>query len=103
MMGQRSTKQIALLLALLFLISSGPMMIQGEGHALQHEHHGNHAARHATFVCTWMCAASTFVHSADQRINQTTSLFYEKPAAPVETFLRHLFISSIHIRPPPIA
>lgn len=103
MIGQRSTRQIALLLAFLFLISSAPMMIQEEGHAMQHDHQANHAAQHATFVCTWMCAASTFVHSADHRLNQTASLYFEKPAALIEPFLTHLSVFSIHIRPPPSA
>lgn len=99
---QRPFKRTALLLAFLFLVASVPMTILEEGHAIEHDHQqADHASHHAKLACTWMCAASTFVHSADPAVDQSFSLFYSKPTFLVAPFLTHLSVFSIHIRPPP--
>ncbi|WDT70835.1 MAG: hypothetical protein MPW17_19125 [Candidatus Manganitrophus sp.] len=80
-------KQTALLFTLVYLFSTGLIMVRAEGHALSHEEHAeDHAKQHASFICTWMCAASTFVHTSEQTLDgQSTPSFVSpiaKPEAP---------------------
>ena len=96
-------KQTALLLALVYFFLSSYMTIGVERHALEHQHHANHAARHASFICAWMCGASTFVHSTDQDLDQSFRLSFASLPGFIERFVRNLTIFSFHIRPPPIS
>lgn len=94
-------KQIALTITLIYLFSSNLMMVGAEGHLLSHERHGNHAARHATSICAWMCVASAYVHSPDQNIEQRFHPFSKSPTVSIESVSNGLSIFSFHIRPPP--
>ncbi|NKE73509.1 hypothetical protein [Candidatus Manganitrophus noduliformans] len=100
-MRRREFKQTALCLALLFLLSIGLMTIRAEGHSLNHEESADHAARHASSICAWMCSASTFVDSVEK---DPTERFYPSPETLV-VLTRHFFsrppVFSFHIRPPP--
>jgi hypothetical protein len=77
------------------------MMIEAGEHTLGHGHTANHAAQHASFICTWMCAASTFADSGDYSLGQSLHPPFEKPTVAIERFLSHLSIFSFRIRPPP--
>jgi hypothetical protein len=101
MKQKRSIRQFALLLALVYLFSSGWMTLRTEGHILNHEAAHHHGAQHASFVCAWMCAASTFVHSPDQRLSPSFHLSFEAPALSEERFHHAFSVFSFHIRPPP--
>jgi len=94
-------RQTALLLTLVYLFLSSYMMIGVERHALGHEHHANHSARHASVVCAWMCGASTFVHSTYQVLDQSSRLYFASLPGYIERFLSDLSGFSFHIRPPP--
>jgi len=94
-------RRIARAVLFVYLMLIGLTPVGMEGHASEHEHHGQHGARHGGFVCTWMCAASPFVHTYDPQPPQRFSLSFESPVAYTEPFLKDLSISSFHIRPPP--
>jgi hypothetical protein len=71
MMNQKKRiKQTAQILVLIYLFLSAFMTVGMERHALKHGRNPNHATQHATLMCNWMCAASTFVHSSDQTLNR---------------------------------
>jgi len=95
-------KQTALLLTLVYFFLSSYMMIGVERHVLGHEHHAHHAAQHSSFICAWMCSASTFVHSTDQDLDQSSRFSFESLTGFIERFLSNLTIFSFFIRPPPI-
>ncbi|WDT73500.1 MAG: hypothetical protein MPW17_23050 (plasmid) [Candidatus Manganitrophus sp.] len=78
-------KQTALLFTLVYLFSTGLIMVRAEGHALSHEEHTeDHAEQHASFICTWMCAASTFVHTPGQTLDGQSTPSFESPIAKLE-------------------
>lgn len=95
-------KQTALLFTLVYLFSTGLIMVRAEGHALSHEEHSqDHAKQHASFICTWMCAASTFVHSPKQTLEGESTPTFETPIARAETPPRPQPLTTGTIRPPP--
>lgn len=96
-------QKTALVVLLVYLLLTSLIMVRAERHALKHEHHGSHAAQHASFICTWMCAASTFVHSADQKVSQRLHPSFENLTLSIEFSLKDLSIFSFYIRPPPNA
>lgn len=96
-------RHIVLILSLIYLFLSAFTVIGAEKHALDHERRANHAAQHASFICTWMCAASTFVHSADQKVSQRLHPSFENLTLSIEFSLKDLSIFSFYIRPPPNA
>jgi len=103
MMRKTQIKQTALALTLVYLFLSGFMTAGMQGHAPTHEHGSNHAAQHSSLICDWMCTASSFVHTSDQVLNQTTQPYSENLTAYHEYFLNPLSIFSFHIRPPPVS
>jgi hypothetical protein len=103
MMGPRANKRIALLLALIYLSLTGLMMVRIEKHALHHDHQTNHSAQHASFICNWMCASSTYTHTADQNQVEDFNPTPEGPAIRVEPFFPASPLFSFHIRPPPFS
>ena len=94
-------RQTALLVTLVYLFLSSSVIIGAERHALKHQHNTDHAAQHASFICTWMCASSSFVHTSDPVLNQTAQPSVENLAVYNERFLNPLSIFSFRIRPPP--
>ncbi|TAK03505.1 MAG: hypothetical protein EPO39_11950 [Candidatus Manganitrophaceae bacterium] len=94
-------KQTAVLFTLVYLFSTGLIMVRAEGHALSHEEHEDHAKRHASFICAWMCAASTFVHTPEQTLDQRSTPYFENPIAKPEVPPRPQPLSADTIRPPP--
>ena len=94
-------KKTALLLALVYLSLTGLIMVGTEKHALNHDDHSDHAAQHASFICTWMCASSTYTHTVDQNQTQEIHLAPEDPAFQIERFYFASPLFSYHIRPPP--
>ncbi len=94
-------KKTALLLALVYLSLTGLIMVRMEKHALSHDHESNHAAQHASFICTWMCASSTYAHTADQNQAQDFNPTPDDPAIHIEPFFPASPLFSFHIRPPP--
>ena len=96
-------RRIALLLTLTYFTLSGSVMIQAGGHTVTHEHGTNHAAQHASFVCDWMCAASSFVHSADPHLTEGVRPSSETPTVYSEPDLGNLSVFSFYIRPPPVS
>jgi hypothetical protein len=102
MMRKTKIKQTALFLTLVYFLLSGSVTIQTGGHAAKHGHSAHHSAQHASFICTWMCSASSFVHSGDQKLDQNSGPPSDFLAIPIERILNRLSIFSFHIRPPPI-
>lgn len=94
-------KKTALLLALIYTFLLGFMMIGVGGHAAEHGHSADHATQHASFVCTWMCAVSSFVHSADQKPSYSFNPSFEKSQVYPECVSSCVSIFSFYIRPPP--
>jgi len=94
-------KQTALLFTVVYLFSTGSIMIRSEEHALHHEEHAGHAKRHASFICAWMCAASAFVHTSAQTLDRQSAPLSKNPIADTEALLRMRPVSSETIRPPP--
>ncbi|WDT81900.1 MAG: hypothetical protein MPW14_09365 [Candidatus Manganitrophus sp.] len=95
-------KQTALLFTLVYLFSTGLIMVRAEGHALSHEEHAeDHAKQHASFICTWMCAASTFVHTSEQTLDGQSTPSFVSPIAKPEAPPRPQPLSTGTIRPPP--
>lgn len=97
-------KRTALLFTLVYLFSTGLIMVRAEGHALSHEEHAEeHAKQHASFICTWMCAASTFVHTSGQTLDGQSTPSFESPIAKPEVPPRPQPLSTGTIRPPPFS
>jgi len=96
-------RRIALLLTLAYFALSGSVMIQSGVHAAVHDHSPKHAAAHASFVCTWMCTASSFVHSADPRPSEGVRPSFETLAVHTEPDRGNISAFSFYIRPPPVS
>ena len=95
-------KKTALLLALIYTFLLGFMMIGIGGHAAEHGHSADHATQHASFVCTWMCAVSSFVHSADQiSCQRLNSSFESSIAYATKRVSSNTSIFAFYIRLPP--
>ena len=95
-------KPTALLLVLVYLFLSGFMTVGAVQHDLIHEHHADHAKQHASLVCDWMCTASIFVHSADERLSAgVREPSFERLTIYAEPVLGHHSEFSFYIRPPP--
>ena len=102
MMKQKwQMKQISILIILIYLFLSGFMMRGVGGHAAEHDHSANHASQHVSFVCTWMCTASNFVHSADQKLGYSFNPSFEKSQVYPERVSSNMSIFSFYVRPPP--
>ena len=95
-------KQTACLIILVYLFLSGAMLVEVGNHAATHEHGANHAKQHASFVCSWMCAAPTHVHSAEPSLNLSFNPFFETLAVYSEPSFTNLSIFSHNARPPPV-
>lgn len=95
-------KQIAILFTLVYLFLTGMIMVRTEGHALSHEEHSNHVKQHSSLICSWMCVASTYVHSPEQtldwRSNPSPDLLIVVQEAPPRP--QPFFTDTI--RPPPL-
>jgi hypothetical protein len=78
LLGKNQVKQTAVLLSLVYLFLSSHMMIGGAGHALEHMRRTNSRPRHASFVCSWTCAASTSVQSANPSLSEKLNPTFEE-------------------------
>jgi hypothetical protein len=102
MPGKTQIKNTALFLALVYLFLSVFISVGAAKQGLHPMHHAGHARQHSTLFCHWMCAASNFVHSADQRVPAgVREPSFERPTLYAEPVLEHLSVFSFHIRPPP--
>ncbi len=103
MMRKSHIQQTALALTLVYLFLSGFMTVGAGGHAATHEHGADHAAQHASFICDWMCAASSFVHSSDTHLTSAVHPSFEKLTIYTEPDRGNLSAFFFYIRPPPTA
>ena len=104
MMPQKTQlKQTALLVALVYFALSFAVAVRAADHGQTHSHHANHAAQHASLICVWMCAASSFVHSADPYLTRSVEPSPENPPDRNPGGMSQITITSFHIRPPPSA
>ncbi|NKE73507.1 hypothetical protein [Candidatus Manganitrophus noduliformans] len=94
-------KRTTVLFTLVYLFSTGFIMVRAEGHALDHEAHENHAKQHASFICTWMCAASSFSHTPEQAFDRKSTLSCEQPITRMAVFSGIQLLCADVIRPPP--
>jgi len=101
--GKNRIKHKALVLSLIYLFLSGYMMVGEERHGLEHLRHAGHAARHASLICSWLCAASTSIHSANPNINQSLNPFFENLAVSAGPISKRLSVFYFHGRSPPVA
>jgi len=101
MAQQASLQKMALALAFVYFSLSLYMVVPLERHAMRHGQTPDHSEGHRSSICSWLCAASTFVHSADSAPAQDfipsceTTLFSTK-SVPLN---KPLLV--FHIRPPP--
>jgi len=95
-------KQTAIILTLVYFALSSMVMIQAGEHAAVHEHGTNHAKHHTSFICNWMCAASSVIHSSDLNVTQDVHPSFEKLTIHTESFLSNLSVFYVYIRPPPV-
>ncbi|MBI3811351.1 MAG: hypothetical protein HY283_03990 [Nitrospirae bacterium] len=102
-MRKSQIRRTALLIMLVYLFLSGFMMTGMGEHVAEHGHDTHHTAQHASFVCNWMCASSSFVHTSDHVLDQTAQPALETLAVHHEHFLNPLSIFSFRIRPPPVS
>lgn len=98
---KRLVKQTAQFLALIYLFLSAFMPIAMERHVLMHGRNPNHAAQHATFICTWMCAASSFVHTSDQKLNRHFIPSIARQIILIDQIFHDISVLPDTIRPPP--
>ncbi len=97
-------KRIALCLTVVYFALSGTVVLEVGEHALKHRQHTNHAAQHASFICTWMCAASSsVVSSGDEAPTRGFGLAPEKPRTYESQLFARLLKTPISIRPPPVS
>ena len=66
-MTRKIHKLLAIVLLFSLLILGGILQKQAVAHALHHAHHT--AATHASILCSWMCAASHVVQSAETTLD----------------------------------
>ncbi|MBI3805416.1 MAG: hypothetical protein HY282_16840 [Nitrospirae bacterium] len=95
------TKQTALFFVLIYLFSTGLITVRAEGHLLSHGEHAGHAKRHASFLCSWICAASAFVPTAEQALDHRSIPTAEDRTVESEEPLRPHSFFAYTIRPPP--
>lgn len=95
-------KHTAQLLVLIYLFLSAFMTIGMERHALRHGRNPNHAAQHTTLICNWMCTASTFVHTPDQKLNSGFLPSIAKPHTLTEQLFHNISVLPHDARPPPL-
>ncbi|VAX28199.1 hypothetical protein MNBD_NITROSPIRAE01-2354 [hydrothermal vent metagenome] len=95
-------RKIALSILMVYMSLSGLMMVRAGGHALVHQQSPDHAAQHASFVCTWMCAASTSTESAGLQYEASLHPSTETPNIYIKFFLAPLPITLPFGRAPPV-
>jgi hypothetical protein len=95
-------KQIAIFVTLVYFALSSMVLFQAGEHAAVHNHGTNHAKHHTSFICNWMCAASSAIHSADFNVNQDVHPSFEKLPIQTESFFSSLSVFHVYIRPPPV-
>lgn len=95
-------KRTAFLLLFVHLTLTGYMTIGIGGHLLKHGQATNHAMQHTSFVCAWMCTASSFVHTVVPQLDQIFYPFFELPVFNKE---RYKALSALppSIRGPPLS
>jgi len=103
MSQKRRFKQTAQLLVLIYLVASAFMTVGIERHALKHGRNPNHAAQHATLMCNWMCAASTFVNASDQQLNNGFVPSIAKLSLLTEQLFHNISVLPHFARPPPFS
>ncbi|MFQ5544071.1 MAG: hypothetical protein ACE5FY_06935 [Nitrospiria bacterium] len=93
-------KNTALLLLIVHFTLSAYMAVGMGTHLLSHGESANHGMQHKSFICTWMCTASNFIHVNLHQLDQSTIPSFELPVFPSQSGQR-LAISAPFIRGPP--
>jgi len=102
MPGKSRIKQKALVLSIIYLFLSGYMMVGEQRHVFEHARRGNHTTRHASLTCSWMCATSASVDSANPSLNEGLNPSFEDLVASAEPFPVRLSVFYFHGRSPPV-
>jgi hypothetical protein len=97
----RNIKRTALLVTLVYFALSILVMFQAGKSSAMHRHGTNHAGHHNSFICSWMCAASSGIHSADLDVTQEFHAFSENLPIRNESYFSNLSVYHEFIRPPP--
>jgi hypothetical protein len=100
---KKQMKPLALGLVMIYLFLSAYMAVGAAEHDFKHTHTSGHSKQHSSFFCDWMCAAATFVHSADLNLRQGFDSSIESQVVYVEHAYTNLSIFSLRIRPPPFS
>ncbi len=95
-------KKTALFIVMVYLSLSGLMMVSAGDHAMIHQKSSDHAAQHASFVCTWMCAASTSAQSVVLQFNPSLRPSFESLNIDHRPFLANLSTTLPFGRAPPL-
>jgi hypothetical protein len=96
-------KKVALALVVVYLFLSGFMVADMGGHAVHHGQTSHHADQHISFICAWMCSASSFIDSDVKMISKSYNVSSEKLIDRSENPVKLSSIFSFHIRPPPVS
>jgi len=96
-------KNIAFPTALVYFFLSLFVMFSSGQHILRHDKGPHHAYQHATFLCAWMCAASTHIFSLQQQLSKNPGLFFEVLDFHAEQVFSNAPLFAFYIRPPPFA
>lgn len=97
----KNIRLTARLIIVVYLFLSVAITTPVPCHTEEHHHSSGHAAQHLSFICTWMCAAATFIHSADPDLCQTFSPSPGNAVVSAGTSWSRPPVTSFHIRPPP--
>ncbi len=103
MKQNKRIKHTAQVLVLTYLFLSAFMTVGMERHALRHGRNASHAAQHATLMCNWMCAASTFVHASDQNLNSGFIPSTARLSLFTEQLFHNITVLPYTARPPPFS
>jgi hypothetical protein len=100
---KRIIRNTALLLTLCYFYLSGALALCPGEHMLMHGGSAHQETQPASILCTWMCAASIYVHTAKQTLELPSNPSFEstmaKPDSPPLPEPR----SADTIRPPPFS
>jgi len=101
MKQDRLLKKTACLTVFIYISLSAYMLVGMARHAMQHGRSPHNAAQHTSFICTWMCAATTYVNATDQTVGQQFIPVFGALSFSAENVLPNKPLLVFRIRPPP--
>lgn len=94
-------RAVASFLIFIYLFLSGVLAFGTGTHLLQHGATAHHAKQHSSFLCTLMCATSSFVHSSEETLDGNFNSVPERPVVTFDIIPDRPATFTFKIRPPP--